>query len=608
MEFDILEPLKEYSLEYQEKFADATQRAFDRLVEQSGIDVEQNRASVEEYENSAGMRALADAKVKNSFTKRNIAVAFLLIGIVAAVVGALNLAGILSFEPIIGIVLICAGAVLAVSMIAVIFAKLNKEIRIRQEVAADLADEEEQAKQVCYAQMASLNALFTEGMTAKLVHEVLPIIRLDRNFSAQKSAAIARAYGFEENDDETESITGILSGDIGKNPFFTERKFVHTMGTKTYTGSLTVEWEELESDSDGNVYKVTKSETLSASIERPYPEYYNFTQTYYFNDAAGELSFSRSPQVSQGDSDKKIDRMVSKGERKLERKSRKALDAGGTFTKMGNSEFDVLFAATDRDNEQQFRLLFTPMAQRNMVALIKDKTYYGDDFYFTKIGKIHAIATTHGQEWAFGDMPERYISHSVDESRETFCTYNEEFFRALYFELAPILSIPLYQQTPPSQEYDLNAACERHVSEREASVLANLFDDSVFDPQNAATSTILKCTYTGSMGQADTYRVTAHSYRADTRIHYEPVLCRDGNYYNVPIEWIEYTPISKDTDLSVADLDSYGQDVANADVRDSVGDILSSCGRERITYKNMVAVVGTNTAGLDIALRGISKQ
>ena len=49
---------------------------------------------------------------------------------------------------------------------------------------------------------------------------------------------------------------------------------------------------------------------------------------------------------------------------------------GGQFQEMANSEFDVLFGANDRDHEVQFRLMYTPLAQRNTVDLIKDKKYF----------------------------------------------------------------------------------------------------------------------------------------------------------------------------------------------------------------------------------------
>ena len=57
-------------------------------------------------------------------------------------------------------------------------------------------------------------------------------------------------------------------------------------------------------------------------------------------------------------------------------------DPSTNFTEMGNAKFDALFGAVDRNNEVEFRVLFTPLAQKNMLDLLTDKNHYGDDFYF----------------------------------------------------------------------------------------------------------------------------------------------------------------------------------------------------------------------------------
>lgn len=45
-----------------------------------------------------------------------------------------------------------------------------------------------------------------------------------------------------------------------------------------------------------------------------------------------------------------------------------------SITLLANDEFEVLFRALNRNNEVQFRLLFTPLAQQNMIDLLLDKT------------------------------------------------------------------------------------------------------------------------------------------------------------------------------------------------------------------------------------------
>ena len=59
--------------------------------------------------------------------------------------------------------------------------------------------------------------------------------------------------------------------------------------------------------------------------------------------------------------------------KKLEKKSRKSVNQGTNYTVFGNSEFEVLFGATNRNHEVQFRLLFTPLAQTELLKLMKEK-------------------------------------------------------------------------------------------------------------------------------------------------------------------------------------------------------------------------------------------
>ena len=66
----------------------------------------------------------------------------------------------------------------------------------------------------------------------------------------------------------------------------------------------------------------------------------------------------------------------------LERKSEDALEDGGNFQALANEEFDAQFNALDRNNEVEFRVLFTPLAQSNYKDIFENSPY-GDDFLFS---------------------------------------------------------------------------------------------------------------------------------------------------------------------------------------------------------------------------------
>lgn len=141
------------------------------------------------------------------------------------------------------------------------------------------------------------------------------------------------------------------------------------------------------------------TQTLTASVTKPAPFYGYDTRLYYGNEAAPDLRFSRQPTHANELDEDEIEKTVKRGKKKLEKRARKAVGAGTQFTEMGNAEFDVLFGAVDRTNEVQFRLMFTPLAQQNMLELIKSDDGYGDDFAFYKTGCINCIRSEHAQHW-----------------------------------------------------------------------------------------------------------------------------------------------------------------------------------------------------------------
>ena len=106
----------------------------------------------------------------------------------------------------------------------------------------------------------------------------------------------------------------------------------------------------------------------------PYPEYFYDTRLIYGNEAAPNLCFSRKPNSSVARmNEKQLEKYIKKGDKKIKKMESKALtddDPTTNFQSMGNNKFDVLFNALDRNNEVEFRLLFTPLAQKNIVNLI----------------------------------------------------------------------------------------------------------------------------------------------------------------------------------------------------------------------------------------------
>lgn len=600
MDFEIIDPLKEYK-DFEDKLKSQADSYIDGLVKSTGVDEEQNAISVEEYKDATIKADYAIRQANKSRKKRTVAIVFMIIGLLAVAFGIVGIVDVLQLDlPLfVYIISIVCGAVLFISMVAVICAKLNKEIRERSEVARQLVEEREAKLDECYEQVAPLNNAFNEDMTIELINNTLPSIKLEKNFSATRSKYLNENYGFDEDTDSNQSSEELLSGTINKCPFFTERDVLHEMGSKHYEGALEVEWVEYEKDSQGNVYEVTKTQVLRAGVDKPYPEYYGITRTTFFNEAGTDLFFSRSSKLAKGMSDKQRERLVAKGEKKLDKMSKKALSKGDTFVKSSNAEFDVLYGATDRSNELQFRLLFTPLAQKNIVALLKDREYYGDDFDFIKSNYENVIYSNHAQKWDFSRKAENYYSYDAKEIREKFIKYNTDFFKNLYFELAPVFAIPLYQQTKPQNE-EKSQEGYPNVSLRQAMVLANAIGESAFENSQSKTSSILKCRYDGKVGSIDRYMVTAHSYMTQRRIDYVSVRCDNGKYYDVPVEWDEYLPIQNSRQMCLVELAMNSQEYSEAQQEEDFVQLINRASQGPHVYKSgILAYVGDITSDVE---------
>jgi hypothetical protein len=301
---------------------------------------------------------------------------------------------------------------------------------------------------------------------------------------------------------------------------------------------------------------VSKSETLRASVEKPFPEYHEDAFVIYGNEAAPDLSFTRKPSDLSG-----LDNSVISGWRKswatkkLEAKSR---DMKNDFTIMSNREFDTLFGATDRDHEVQFRLLFTALAQQEMVKLLKDKEVgYGDDFAFIKANMINLVRPSHMAATDISSAPAKFHAYELQYARKVFNEYQNDLFKSAFFGIAPLLTIPLYQQ------HRSHADIYRDVYGRSSSFwehesIANYFGENRFQHPECITRSILKTHAKSNSGGTQVVSVSAFGYSGIDRVDYVRVRGGDGNHHSVPVEWVEYIPVSQDSEMVLQDHAHFG--------------------------------------------------
>lgn len=82
--------------------------------------------------------------------------------------------------------------------------------------------------------------------------------------------------------------------------------------------------------------------------------------------------------------------------------------------------------------------------------MLKDRQVgYVDDFDFYKNKMINIIIPDHMQELNLDMNPAQYRHFDYEKAKKEFQEINAEYFKAIYFSLAPLLCVPMYQQIRP---------------------------------------------------------------------------------------------------------------------------------------------------------------
>lgn len=453
------------------------------------------------------------------------------------------------------------GAVAAAMLVP---ATLNPLIRDIGDRLRRLTADRDSTLATAWTQMAPLNALYTWDIATRLVQQTVPRLDFDPYFTNARLDELREEFGWNDENGRDRSILCCYSGVLNGNPFAIGQTLTHWMGSKTYHGSRTISWKERVRDSDGKWRTVTRFETLRASVTKPFPEYAEEPVVIFGNEAAPDLTFSRGPSALSGADDGLIARWrKQRAIRRLEAKSRRGVTDGG-FTVMANREFDALFNATDRNHEVQFRLLFTALAQQEMLALLTDdEVGYGDDFRFVKDRKINIVQPRHLAQRDLTGDPTLFHGYELAQARRFFTEYHTELFRALYFALAPLLTIPLYQQHRSHRDIYGDLAGSR-TCYWEHETVANHLGEERFAHPASVTRNILKTTARADDGAGQGVRVTAYGFRGIDRVDQVSVYGGDGRYHNVSVPWVEYREVSQGRDLFVSEIDPRAEAVTDA--------------------------------------------
>lgn len=543
---DAIEPLSLYRDSLRGAFRENAADFFNRLMAKSGIDAAANAATVSELRVAEALAADDERAASLWGWATGIAIA----ATACAIAGAaylLDCGGPGDDMRAAG----CAAA--AVAAATLLFWQTLPRRRARMASAQAHRSEAERLRAIAESQMAPLNALFDWDAPARIIEKTLPGLTFDPYFTEGRLAELHDIFGFDPAFTAGKSVLGAHSGEINGNPFVFARLLQMSWGSKTYSGSRTVSWMETERGPDGKIHVVTRSQTLTASITKPFPQYTRDTVLIYGNDAAPDLRFSREATSLSKAEDGFISRLRMKRRvHSLERFSRNLDDEYG-YTIMGNREFEALFMTKDRSDEVQYRLLFTPLAQKQMLALLKDREVgYGDDFSFLKARKINVIRAAHLESADLDANPAKFASVELAESRRRFQGFCEEFFKATFFSLAPLLAIPLYSQTR-THENIYRDVLARTACHWEHESLANYLGENRFRHPLSVTRNILKTRVVGRSGDVAKVEVSASGFRTVGRTEYVPVTALNGRTYIVAVHWDEFLPVTRTSEIHASE-------------------------------------------------------
>lgn len=511
---ELLEPEKLYKNELKAKHHENVEKAFEELTKKSGVSTEENGITCKKYYEAQNAVEALNKKIKR--------------------LGFLKVLFIFLCFLIIGIFLL-------------IFVYKPRKKALMEELAKAEDKAKEFYNEAC-AQMAPLNALFESSIPARLMEKTAPLIDFDRVFDVKKYELMKEKYGFWDNSDESTSTLDLQSGTILGNPFVIFKDMKRTMIQQEYVGSITISWTVRS----GNQTYV-RTETLTATIKKPKPVFSKETYLVYCNEAGDRLSFSRTPSNINDYDEKELVKYVMKHEKDLTKLAEKAMKKGGSYTPLGNSEFELFFGGLDRDNEVQYRLLMTPLAQKSLLDLLKSKEGYGDDFIFIKTKGVNVIQSAHSQGTTLFVNVNDFKGFDYQVMKDFFINYNDAYFKALFFDFAPLLSIPLYQQYKTHDYiYKNNVGSNFNCFVHET--LANKCGHKRFDHPDAQTDSILKTQLLTKADGSDVVNVTSYSFRTQKRIENVTKLGGDGKFHTIPVTWIEYVPISNTGTIAVSDL------------------------------------------------------
>lgn len=580
-DWDSYNPIKNYQDIYKSDLHKKATEYFDKEVEKTDFNFEKDRTLEKAINHEKSVNAKLTSRKKG--LKAGMILFFVLAAFLAicAVIAyfinkesakyAYNGGTKISTATILFIVFSVICFILAIAPFVVLFHKTKKQLQSSDNLLKKLLAEARE-------NLTPILNIFKHGATQQIINETIPEIEIYKYFSTKNQYDFASRSPemFDYIDNLEVSCLDVINGTINKFPFVISKLRRHKMGTKTYTGHLTITYTVTTTDANGNRVTTVRTQVLTATVTKPCPYYSNHVTMYYANDAAPNLSFKRERNyVHQLNSDQ-VNKLIKKKTKEFEKLTTAATKKGKNFTMLGNNKFEALWNCANRDNEMEYRLMFTPLAQRSMTdVLLDNKVFYGDSFDFTKSKKINAIQSDalDRLEFTFNDL-NISEAYSFNMLKTEFLRYNDQFFKALYSGLVPALSIPLYLKQRPIDVIFDNKDNELNLSQWQHEALVNESPRKArafINPKNLDTVAMYKTFSIGKDDKSDDVGVYAWGYKIIPQIDYVPVYGNDGHTHMVPVHWDLYEPVDRFSKVKINLLNNYANSLAyNEEIKERI--------------------------------------
>ncbi len=588
---------------YSQQLTQYSTELFEKLAKESKVDVGQNQITCNEYYKA---KTQQDKYKKSISSSRVLLIVRCVLCILVVVISFL---AALIFEG--------AGRIISIVLIVVSLGVLigypiyyNKKKKNDDSLLGKFTEIADKYQEEASEQRRPLWNRIYPNRADELIRKVIPLIHIDLNFDINRYAYRVKKFGLPRSEGDKEaSVIFSKSGRINGNPFLILREKYHHDERKTYVGTRTVMVRRSYRDSKGHTHYTSSPEVLTAYHSEIAP-FYDFSQVLIFgSEAAPDLTFSRQPVLKKDDLSN-IKKIIKRNDKLLEKESikqRNDNDPTTNLQKRSNEEFDSLFFARDRNNEVQFRLRFTPLAQINRVDLIKNSPY-GDDFCFFKSKRLNYILTNHSLDYSVDfDCGGQYI-FDFKVRRDRFIQTRSDYFKSFYYQLAPLLCVPLYQQHKPF-EYIYGREYGFSVSPYDHEAMSNRVPASFLRPKGASTDRILKSKYIRSVADFDLISVESVSYHANPQTILIPKTASDGNVYNVSVSYYTYSRVSKVTEFAVRKTSLVNKELGVKIAEDEIHQLISSIDTPgTLIYNNDEIIFGVKSGnqGLDNALKKLS--